>query len=179
MVPTGFAAYARIANNELSNGLLEHRGATALAEILSNHTSRPDACWFCLWDGYGYLHPGGMAWMVAARPPFARLHRAFRLFQLRWSRPRVSEFRDQPRVRLPNRDYLLFSGAVSDAAGWDDGPNLWWPDDRAWCVASEIDLDDTFIGGPEPLIAHLLANPTLNALTASLNDPLIQTKSGS
>jgi hypothetical protein len=26
-------------------------------------------------------------------------------------------------------------------------PNIWWPDDRAWCVATEIDLMSTFAGG--------------------------------
>ncbi len=173
MVPTGFPAYVRIANDELGNGLLEHRGATTLAEILSKYASRPSACWFCLWDGYGYLHPGGTAWMVAARPPFARLQRTFRLAQLRWSRPRMSTFRDQPRVKLPYRDYLLFSGAVSDGAGWDDGPNLWWPDDRTWCVASEIDLDDTFVGGTSALISDLLAEPVLNAVPATPEEALL------
>jgi hypothetical protein len=178
VVPSGFAGYVRIANDSLRNGLLEHRGATALAGILSNFTARTDTCWFCLWDGYGYLHPGGMAWMVAARPPFARLQRAFRRLQLSWSRPKPSKFRNQARVRLPNRDYLLFSGAVSDAPGWDDGPNLWWPDDRAWCVASEIDLDDTFVGGPGPLIAELLALSELRAVPTSETEPLVSKQIG-
>jgi hypothetical protein len=28
------------------------------------------------------------------------------------------------------------------------GPNPWWPEDRAWCVATEIDLPYTYVGGP-------------------------------
>ena len=52
-----------------------------------------------------------------------------------------------PRVHLPHRDYFLYTGpaefvaalASVDATG-GQCPNLWWPGDRAWCVASEIDL---------------------------------------
>ena len=52
-----------------------------------------------------------------------------------------------------DRNYLLFEGpidAAGELGGWVDPgrhtrsraqlPNLWWPDDHAWCVASEIDL---------------------------------------
>ena len=53
-------------------GVLSKRQAAALVPLLSAHTSTPDSCWFCLWEGYGYLHPGASAVFVAARPPFAR-----------------------------------------------------------------------------------------------------------
>jgi hypothetical protein len=53
-------------------------------------------------------------------------------------------------VHLPQRDYLLFEGPLEAATelGWNmqgggfvpQSPNLFWPDDHAWCVASEIDL---------------------------------------
>lgn len=133
VTPTGFDAYLRV-NRDVE-----------LTEVLSRHTSTPDRCWFCLWDGYGYLHGAGsvqylFSWSAdtpAAEhvpPPAAPTPK------LRTSR-----------VRLPNRDYLLFTGPVEQAAGWQDGPNLWWPDDRAWCVASEIDLDYTLVGGSQGL----------------------------
>ena len=32
------------------------------------------------------------------------------------------------------------------AAGLPE-PNLWWPADRAWRVASDIDLPSTYLGG--------------------------------
>jgi hypothetical protein len=31
-------------------------------------------------------------------------------------------------------------------------PNQWWPQDRAWCVASEIDLDSTLVAGSQDLV---------------------------
>ena len=51
--------------------------------------------------------------------------------------------------------------------GWEDGPNLWWPDDRAWCVASEIDFPYTYVGGSNQLIEEILADPLLEALAAT------------
>jgi len=50
------------------------------------------------------------------------------------------------------------------------GPSLWWPDDRAWCVASEIDLDSIYIGGSADCIVRLLAHPGLGAFPAALED---------
>jgi hypothetical protein len=74
-----------------------------------------------------------------------------------------------PRVRLPGRDYLLFTGSA-EAQGWEHGPNPWWPNDRAWCVASEIDLPYSYVGGTTELIAKILNAPALEALPASLTD---------
>jgi hypothetical protein len=87
---------------------------------------------------------------------------------------------DGPRVRLPERDYLLFEGPLDDVSetGWRyDGrlvspqsPNLFWPDDRAWCVATEIDLDSTFVGGSDALIDAVLASASWEAWPARPTD---------
>jgi hypothetical protein len=53
--------------------------------------------------------------------------------------------------------------------GHRDGPNLWWPDDRSWCVASEIDFPYTYVGGSQELIEEILADPSLEALPAALD----------
>jgi hypothetical protein len=73
-------------------------------------------------------------------------------------------------VSLPNRDYLLFRGPLAKAEGWEDGPNIWWPDDHAWCVASEIDLPYTYVGGPQELIDAIIEHPAIEALPAKLTD---------
>src|SRR5207253_6762341 len=36
-------------------GVVARTQAKALVALLARHTSTPDACSFCLWDGYGYL----------------------------------------------------------------------------------------------------------------------------
>ena len=85
---------------------------------------------------------------------------------------------------MPGRDYLLFEGPLASLAQfgysieWPDGrrffdhasPNLWWPDDRAWCVATEIDLDSTYIGGSQALAADLLNDPRVEATPVRAED---------
>lgn len=141
-------------------GVLPRGQVEALVGPLGANTSVPDRCWFCLWEGYGYLHPGGIAPLTA--------------FRIGSSRPPPPPPRPRPRqtrgrVQLPARVYLLFTGSVAQAAGWEDGPNLWWPDDRAWCVASEIDFPYTYVGGSRRLIEEVLANPLLEALQSALH----------
>jgi len=152
-------------------GTLSAGQVAALAGLLANHTSSAGSCRFCLWEGYGYLGEPGVAWQTAVFVPGPR--------PLRWLRLRAARLRlrrrkprnvSGPRVTLPDRAYLLFTGSVDDAAGWEDGPNLWWPDDRAWCVASEIDLPYTYVGGSTEVIAEILGHPALEALPADLGD---------
>ena len=52
-------------NYEPRNGVLSDSQVRALAELLAAHTTTPDQCWFCLWEGQGYLNPGGIAPLVA------------------------------------------------------------------------------------------------------------------
>ena len=73
-------------------------------------------------------------------------------------------------LRLPSREYLLYRGVLERVPGWMDGPNLWWPDDRSWCVASEIDLPWTYVGGSKALIEEVLADERLGAKPLSLDE---------
>src|SRR6202035_3353524 len=71
VIPTGFAAYAGIGNDSREGALSPARSA-ALARVLEAHTSTPHTCWLCLWNGYGYLHPGATAWLTASDAPKKR-----------------------------------------------------------------------------------------------------------
>jgi len=141
-----------------------------LCATLAEHTSTPDSCWFCLWDGYGWLHGSpsvvifGPSGSVPVPPAFP------------------DEVLHGPRVRLPGRDYLLFAGPLAAAPelGWTDpygvflpqSPNLFWPQDRAWCVASEIDLFCTLVAGSEALAEALVGDPRLEAWRVHPADPI-------
>jgi hypothetical protein len=123
----------------------------ALCEALAEHTSTAGCCYFCLWEGYGWAD------------------------ELRAAVPETQ------RVRLPHRDYLLFEGPLEGAAefGWSVGdhlvsqsPNLFWPEDRSWCVASEIDLNCTLVGGSVALMEHLAADPRLEVWRVGAEDPV-------
>jgi hypothetical protein len=144
-----------------------------LTDVLSGHTTSTHG-WFCLWDGWACVHGSmvrSMSWPVdrPAAPGTPTSYRASPAFP-----PNVLE---GPKVRLSSRDYLLFQGPL-DAANelganvpWGSfttferqPPSLWWPDDHAWCAATEIDASFTCIGGAGQLIDELLNHEDLEVL---------------
>jgi hypothetical protein len=64
---------------------------------------------------------------------------------------------------------LALSKALGDLA-LVQTPNLWWPAERSWCVASEIDLTWSFVGGSSQLISALVADDRIEAQPAQLSD---------
>jgi hypothetical protein len=153
-----------------SDGNLPTELLRILSGILAEHTATAAACWFCLWDGYGWLH-GSPSVAIMGRRGSIPVPPAF-----------PAEVLDGPRVRLPGRDYLLFAGPLAAAPelGWTDphgffwpqSPNLFWPRDHAWCVASEIDLFCTLVAGSEALAQALVDDPRLEAWRVESADPI-------
>lgn len=94
--------------------------AQVLTGRLRAHTSTPDRCFHAFWTGFGG--------MPAIAPTFD----------------------------IPGRTMRLYEGTIDDAEQGivlDDKavrttyrPNIWWPEDRAWCVATEIDFPCTYVG---------------------------------
>ncbi|MHB8612149.1 MAG: hypothetical protein ACYDAL_06925 [Candidatus Dormibacteraceae bacterium] len=148
------------------NAHLSDSQVRVLAGLLAKHTGAPDHCWFCLWEGYGYLSEVGVMEVRAYRDSLAGRWARWRDQHVRASSKKARRRPAQGRRVMPNhaRSYLLFTGTLNEVAGWEDGPNLCWPDDRAWCVASEIDLPYSYVGGSEKLIAAILEHPDLEAL---------------
>ncbi|TCP54193.1 hypothetical protein EV191_103236 [Tamaricihabitans halophyticus] len=138
---------AKVYDEEPLLGSLPTEVARPLVEILAKHTETPESCLFGLWHGYGGA-----------------------LQQL----PRDAE------IELPHRKLWLYQARVQDAtASFTDGSgpehqsaNLWWPSDQAWCVATDIDLASSYVGGSAELIAALLDSPDLEAVDAYLADPI-------
>jgi hypothetical protein len=154
-------------------GSLYTGDAAALASIAREWTSTPQDCWFCVWDGYGWdavstsvllATDGEPPPEVVAAPP---------------RDPVPQPVRDGPHVLLPHREYLLYQGPAEDVVAsaslhgtWGQCANLWWPADHAWCVASEIDLPWTYVGGQRGLIDAILADDRIEALPAAPDDPV-------
>ena len=150
-----------------------------LCGVLAEHTGTTESCWFCLWNGYGWLYGSPWAGIMGRREPIA-VPPAF-----------PAEVLDGPRVRLPGRDYLLFAGSLAAAPelGWADpygsfvpqSPNLFWPQDHAWCVATEIDLFCTLVAGSEALAQALVGEATRSLRHGGSNrqtpSPLTATRS--
>lgn len=154
-------------------GTLWTEDAKVLAGIVRGWTSTPDDCWFCVWDGFGWEGATTMAFFTAdGEPPEVAPEPP--------GDPVPRPVRDGPRVRLPNRDYLLYTGpaedviAIAELGGAADGQcaSLWWAADRAWCVATDVDLEWTYVGGPHGLIDAILADKRIEALPASAGDPV-------
>jgi hypothetical protein len=89
---------------------------------------------------------------------------------------------DAPLIRFPGREYLLWRLPLQAALsppwtppGWPhepQTPSLWWPDDVAWVVATDVDPDSTYVAGSAALVADLLGHPELEAVRASPDDPV-------
>lgn len=115
--------------------------ARALIPVLSRHTGTPERCWYGLWEGYG-----------------------------RW------EWEGVPTFPTPGRDEILLSGTLADAVSpelldeFAELPDLWWPQDGAWCVGGDVDLVSTYVCGSEELIADLLATPGLEVHRVAAGD---------
>jgi hypothetical protein len=112
-----------------------------LLEHLHPATSTPEACYFAVWEGFG----------ASSVPPTLT-----------------------PKLELPHRAYHVFAGPLAAAATsysaipWGhQSANLWWPADRAWCVATEIDFGWTYVGGPRACVDAVLADPRLEAMPTS------------
>jgi hypothetical protein len=49
-------------------------------------------------------------------------------------------------------------------------PHLWFADDRTWCVGSDIEAYDTYVGGSVYLVERIVAAPELEALRVHPED---------
>jgi len=117
------------------NGTLTLELASTLLTVLEKHTETLDKCWFAVWDG----------WTGMIKPETA-----------------------PPVFRIPWRELLLFEGQMKDilylfAPDRYQSANLWWPDDRRWCVSTDIDFNWTYVGATQTCIDDFLANSPFEA----------------
>ena len=64
-----------------------------------------------------------------------------------------------PTAEIAGYNYFLLRGPIERATDTLRGlsPNLWWPNDHAWCVAQHFDFPCAYIGGSRDAVADLLA----------------------
>ena len=152
-----------------SAGSLPRDQCQALATELQRFTATPDRCWFCIWEGYGFWWSSAHTTLSSPEAGPSEVERA-----RREAKELDEVLGGTERVQTQDRAYFLFRGPLSAASsfepsGWYQSPNLWWPEDRAWCVASEIDLYSTYVGGSRACIDQVLAAPGPEALEVSLD----------
>ena len=180
-------SYGEVINgliNPPNNGSLQSDLLTALCEILAEHTTTTQSCFFCLWDGHGWLPDsatgGDLVFTASADAPQHIPSMPIQPSPVLPAFP--TDLEDQSRVDLPFRNYFLFEGSLDAAMqfGWrltedcfmPESPNLFWPEDRAWCVASEIDLYCTLVAGSEALAEALIADKRLETWRVYPEDPV-------
>jgi hypothetical protein len=140
-------------------GTLDFDSLQALVDALVPFTTTPDQGWFAVWEGFGQL--SGSAVKLSASTDG----------QTTSSRPVAIAppyVLSGPRVEAPYRRYLLH-GPLNDAAALyemlgSQSPSVWWPQDRGWLVATEVDLDSTYVAGSDGLVASLVTNDRLEVL---------------
>ncbi|HEU4692113.1 MAG TPA: hypothetical protein VFS23_27310 [Vicinamibacterales bacterium] len=141
-------------------GSLDRHEATTLVSMLRPHTTTPDACWLAIWHGFGQL-TGSVHEHVVGRALDARIHRLFAARSNSLAPPR--DLAAAPTVSLPNREYFLYRGPIGVVPRFEhlpghlQTPNMWWPEDRAWFVATEIDFDSTLVACTRSCALGLLA----------------------
>lgn len=147
LVPAGFGAYTRLRHGG-SPGSLPVEQLAALCDVLAAHTRATDGCTFDLgedWPGWHAPWPGEGG--GDGDRPSSGL------------------------VAAPLAEAVPL--AYSDAPGrwWARSPAAFWPDDRAWYVATAAGLDDSLVGGSVALREDLLAAAGLDAWPARATDP--------
>ena len=119
--------------------------ARVLVERLRVHTSTPDACCHAFWAGFSGI-------------------------------PTIA-----PTFDIPGRTMRLYEGTINDAEHGlviEDAvrttyrPNIWWPEDRAWCVATEVDFPCTYLGCTRATAADLQTT-FLEITEVRHDDPII------
>lgn len=127
-----------------SCGELDVEVARALIDKLAGATATPDDVFVAVWDGWGDV--------PAQRFPGAA------------------------HLATPDRGHFLLRGPLtgvlsSVAASSIDRPatGLWWPADRAWFVATEIEFEWTFVAGARTLVKSLYADKRLEVAPTSFD----------
>jgi hypothetical protein len=133
-------------------GTLPLRHTQRLCELLAGYTQTADRCWFAIHEGYVRDVPGLRDLDVAKLP---MKHRDMFLFT-------------GPLAALPSTSFLdtWYEPGSDNPANWYQSPSLWWPDDHAWCVASDLTLQSTYLGGSAECVTRLIDDPELEVSRA-------------
>ena len=151
-------------------GVLPPEVLLTLAGSLRAHTSTADQCWFCFWEGDGALWSESHGWLRREGDSESKE-------MMEAARRQDEVWNAAPKVRAPGRNYLLFSGPLSvveDLTDAFNGPelNMWWPDDRAWLVSTEVDAITSYVGGSQEAIEGLFTDPELDAAKVDIQSRL-------
>jgi hypothetical protein len=148
----------------------------AVAEVLSGYTTTPDDCWFCLWEGYGWTELEGLRARAGFIPADNGAFDPAAHDEAATPAAFPVAVPIAPRVYLENRECILFRGPATAATAFRSdppmyqSPTLWWPADRAWCVASELDIYSTYVAAEPAALRALIDHPALEVVACTAED---------
>lgn len=120
---------------------------SGLLDILSIHTSTIDRAYFAIAAGTKALPETDAATVEHG----GRTYHLFTADLSTAARPLVVDAQGQP-VDPP----------VS--------PHVWWPEDHAWVVATDVDFRSTLVAAPRSCADQILADPTFESFEVGLED---------
>ncbi len=168
-----------------ATGSMDIGDLDALCEILAVHTNDPKHVFFglCtieLWEESFPREelkknrllrlPGGRDHIVLAGP----LSAVDQLANEGASNPGPSRASFKFVVRAPCSNDEASDSTSDSMEVWEtrDAPNLIWPADHSWLVASEVDFDSTLVGGSAELIKAIVESSELEAWQVEATDSL-------
>jgi len=151
-------------------GELDEPTLGALCQVLHAFTADPERCFF----GLSTIHGG----VEEAYPDAVQLRwpgRDFVVFSGPLSAADQVGYESESgfsiAVYMPSPDEP--PPPPPDRVHWfEQAPNLIWPADHSWYVASEYDLDSTLVGGSRDLVDAILASPNLETWEVERSDSL-------
>lgn len=181
LVPNQYESFLRVSAPEMSGADWWSAYRELFAAVVSvgeRHTASPDRAWFAIWQGHGFDNVRTrVAWSDPAADEAERRARDTERVRLHdEDRRRNAAIRDElhriPRFDRPGRTYYLLRGPLRAATelrrpGRDDwhNPDLFWPDDGRWFVATDVDFWSLYIGGRSSFTTELAdAVPTHSEL---------------
>lgn len=164
-------------------GWFDPRLLAALTVHLRAACETPEQVTAGIWNGFGELGTSsGAVFVSSADGDSQELERERARVETELAASVGPEVRRAvaagPFLRWPGRDFMLFDTSLSELAdpgwvysaglGWTTDfpgvmPQLLWPADHAWVVASEIDFDSTIVAGSRALIDAVLADDRFEA----------------
>lgn len=158
--------------SEPETGSLEKPLLGQLLESIAEHTKTPESTFFGVWRGMSW----GTVFAAAARGAKPLPKKPWRSTDdLSFAFP--PEQTNRPHLDLPKREYVVLEGSLDAGTLVEDwlspsSPNLIWPEDRAWFVASEIDFDSTLVGGSGRMARQVIRDERFEAFPVGPDDLL-------
>ena len=130
-----------------------------IADAGARWTTTPDRAVFAVWEGYGFTT--ATTWYAGSRSARSLARR--RRDDERGNAELAARLAQVPGIDRPHRRYHRLEGPVTAATditepgapGRWQRPDLWWPEDRAWFVGTDVDFWSCYVGGTGDFIRDL------------------------